>query len=249
MSNFNWSKVEICLGFQIVFKELPKRSLCKVWLQVIFEKRKIIQSLSYRVLDRAQINYYIILSFADLNLQLLTLMVDGQGVHAIVKNSEPNKLSHRVYNLSSGKVEVDSKLPTNVAAFMGLQPLEMENMKFYTTGENEFVSVLLDGSSTVYPLVKDSTPTGDSIKDPQLLDLPPIQALGLGTHALPHVGSGKKNEVAVLVLAFAQQLILPKVLQCDVDAVKRLIAGLEAEPTSVTSQETVQAILGDSTLK
>ena len=92
--------------------------------------------------------------------------------------------------------------------------------------------------------MKDSTPTGDSIKDPQLLDLPPIQALGLGTHALPHVGSGKKNEVAVLVLAFAQQLILPKVLQCDVDAVKRLIAGLEAEPTSVTSQETVQAILG-----
>ena len=67
----------------------------------------------------------------------------------------------------------------------------------------------------------------------------------LGTHALPHVGSGKKNEVAVIVLAFAQQLILPKVLQCDLDAVKRLIAGLEAEPTSVTSQETVQAILDE----
>ena len=116
----------------------------------------------------------------DINPQLLTLMVDGQGVHAIVKNAEPHKLSHRVYNLSSGKVEIDSKLPTNVAAFMGLQPLEMSNMKFFTTGENEFVSVLLDGSSTVYPLVKDSTPTGDSIKDPQLLDLPPIQALGLG---------------------------------------------------------------------
>merc|ERR1719273_734821 len=83
-------------------------------------------------------------------------------------------------------------------------------MKFFTTGENEFVSVLLDGSSTVYPLVKDSTPTQDSIKDPQLLDLPPVQALGIGTHALPHVGSGKKNEVAVLVLSFVSQMVMPK---------------------------------------
>ena len=59
----------------------------------------------------------------------------------------------------------------------------------------------------------------------------------LGTHALPHVGSGKKNEVAVLVLSFVSQMVMPKVFQCDLEAVKRLIAGLEADPTSVTSQE------------
>ena len=67
----------------------------------------------------------------------------------------------------------------------------------------------------------------------------------LGTHALPHVGSGKKNEVAVLVLSFVSQMIMPKVFQCDLEAVKRLIAGLEADPNSVTSQELVQAIIDE----
>merc|ERR1719225_2556243 len=55
----------------------------------------------------------------------------------------------------------------------------------------------------------------------------------------------KKNEVAVLVLSFVSQMVMPKVFQCDVDAVKRLIAGLEADPTSVTSQEIVQAIIDE----
>jgi len=47
-----------------------------------------------------------------------------------------------------------------------------------STGETEFVSLLLDGNRTVYPLVKDSTPSADSIKDPLLLQLPPIGAVG-----------------------------------------------------------------------
>ena len=62
---------------------------------------------------------------------------------------------------------------------------------------------------------------------------------------MPHVGSGKKNEVAVLVLSFVSQMVMPKVFQCDLEAVKRLVAGLEADPTSVTSQELVQAIIDE----
>ena len=46
------------------------------------------------------------------------------------------------------------------------------------------MSILMDGNQSVYPLVKDSTPSADSIKDPQLLDLPPIQALGIGKENL-----------------------------------------------------------------
>ena len=84
----------------------------------------------------------------------------------------------RVYNLSSGKIEVDSKFPTHIGAFMGLNP--GANIAFHTTGESEFVSILMDGNQAIYPLTKDSTPTQDSIKDPQLLDLPPVQALGIG---------------------------------------------------------------------
>ena len=103
---------------------------------------------------------------------------------------------------------MDSKFPTDTASFLGLSP---SNIRFQSTGESEFVSLLLDGNKTVYPLVKDSTPSADSIKDPNWLDLMPISALGLGTHALPHVGSGKKNEVAVMVISFVPQIMLPKV--------------------------------------
>ena len=66
-----------------------------------------------------------------------------------------------MYNISTGKSEVDSKFPTDTASFLGLSPA---NIRFQSTGESEFVSLLLDGNKTVYPLVKDSTPTADSVK-------------------------------------------------------------------------------------
>ena len=59
---------------------------------------------------------------------------------------------------------------------------------------------------------------------------------------MPHVGSGKKNEVAVLVLSFVSQMVMPKVFQCDLEAVKRLIVGLEADPTSVNTQGTIHIL-------
>ena len=56
---------------------------------------------------------------------------------------------------------MDSKFPTDTASFLGLSPA---NIRFQSTGESEFVSLLLDGNKTVYPLIKDSTPSADSIK-------------------------------------------------------------------------------------
>ena len=173
------------------------------------------------------------------NGHILALNVDGKGIHAVVRIGD--KTCYRIFNISTGKTEIDSKFPTDTQAFLGLDPTN--NIRFFSTGEPEFVSLLLDGNRTIYPLVKDSTPSADSIKDPHWLDLPPIGALGLGTHALPHVGSGKKNEVAVVVLSFTPQTIIPKVLQCDIEGIKRIIGALEADPTAVTTVETVQAIL------
>jgi E3 ubiquitin-protein ligase EDD1 len=173
--------------------------------------------------------------------QVLAITVDGQGIHAVIRsNSGQGKMSHKVFNISSGKVEVDSKFPTDTSAFLGLNS---EGIRFRSTGESEFVSLLLDGNGTVYPMVKDSTPSADSIKDPYWLDLLPVSAIGLGTHALPHVGSGKKNEVAVIVMSFMPQFILPKILQCDLESVKRLLANLEADPTADTTIELIQRIL------
>jgi len=66
---------------------------------------------------------------------------------------------------------------------------------------------------------------------------------GLGTHALPHVGSGKKNEVAVIVMAFTPQLLMPRVLKCDIESIRKMVGNLESDPTSVNTIETVQKIL------
>ncbi len=52
-----------------------------------------------------------------------------KGIHAIVKNNGSNNLFHRVFNISSGSVEIDSKFPTETAAFMGLNP--SKNIQFY----------------------------------------------------------------------------------------------------------------------
>ena len=180
------------------------------------------------------------LSGGDSSAEVLAISIDGQGIHAVVRNAANNKMAYKVFNLSSGKVETDSKFPTETQAFLGSSSA---NVRFQGTGESEFVSLLIDGNRSIYPMVKDSTPSADSIKDPHWLDLLPIEALGLGTHALPHVGSGKKNEVAVVVLSFVPQLLLAKILQCDVEGVRRTVASLESDPTSDATIETVQRIL------
>lgn len=52
--------------------------------------------------------------------QILTVAVDGQGIHAIVRSG--TKLSYVVYNVSSGRVEQDNPFPSDTTAFMGLFP-------------------------------------------------------------------------------------------------------------------------------
>lgn len=52
--------------------------------------------------------------------QILTVAVDGQGIHAIVRSG--SKLSYVIFNVSSGRVEQDNPFPSDSAAFMGLYP-------------------------------------------------------------------------------------------------------------------------------
>lgn len=52
--------------------------------------------------------------------QILTIAVDGQGIHAIVRNG--SKLSSVLYNISTGRIEHENPFPSDTAAFMGLYP-------------------------------------------------------------------------------------------------------------------------------
>ena len=52
------------------------------------------------------------------------------------------------------------------------------------------MNILRDSNSISCPLVKDCLA---AIKDPLLLDLPPVKQLGFEIHALPHVGAFRKK--------------------------------------------------------
>nr|CAD7453418.1 unnamed protein product [Timema tahoe] len=164
--------------------------------------------------------------------QILTITVDGLGIHAIVKTG--TKLSYIVYNLNSGRAEQDSPFPSDTASFMGLEP---RNISLINAGEtSDSVLILRDGNSTIYPLAKDCM---ESIRDPHWLDLPPVRCVGAGTHALSVASSANlKNQVALIVLALEPQVLMPRILRCDLEGVKQVLATLDQEASECLFIET-----------
>lgn len=87
--------------------------------------------------------------------------------------------------------------------------------------------LLRDGNSTLCPLAKDSV---DSIRDAQWLDLPPVRCIGTGVHTLTSVtATSLKNQVALIVLAFNNQLLMSRVLRCDLEGVRQILQSLEQD--------------------
>lgn len=87
--------------------------------------------------------------------------------------------------------------------------------------------ILRDGNNTIYPLAKDCA---EAIRDPQPLDLPPVKCLTVGTMPISGTnGHNVKNQVAIVMFALEQQLLLPKILRCDVEGVKQVLAQLDSE--------------------
>ncbi|XP_018572709.1 E3 ubiquitin-protein ligase hyd isoform X3 [Anoplophora glabripennis] len=159
--------------------------------------------------------------------QILTIAVDGQGIHAIVRNG--SKLSYVLYNISTGRIEQENPFPSDTAAFMGLYP---SHVSLTCAGESsETVLILRDGNNAIYPLAKDCA---DAIRDPQFLDLPPIKCLTAGTLALSGTSLNMKNQVAIVVFALEQQLLMPKILRCDIEGVRQVLAQLDSEMKSVS---------------
>jgi len=162
---------------------------------------------------------------SDVN-NILSLSVDSVGIHAIVR--DPKKVYYKTYNLSSGKAESESAFPSETGAVLGADP---GNIFLECNADNDVMSILRDGNGTFYPVVKDCL---ESIRDPILLNLPPVRSLGKGIHALPHVGSSQKNQVGVLFVAFEQQLLMPKILKCDLEGVKQALANISNDESRTT---------------
>ncbi|XP_050433400.1 E3 ubiquitin-protein ligase UBR5 isoform X2 [Adelges cooleyi] len=152
--------------------------------------------------------------------QILTLTIDGQGIHAIVKNGP--KISYVKFNVTSGKIEQDSPFPVDSTALIGLSP---DNMQILCTAESkDNICILRDGNRTIYPLAKDST---DSMREPQWLDLGPVRCIGIGSHTVmsPYV----KTTTAIIVLDVEQQILMSRVLKSNLESVKLLVQQLSVE--------------------
>ncbi|XP_017768727.1 PREDICTED: E3 ubiquitin-protein ligase UBR5 isoform X3 [Nicrophorus vespilloides] len=176
------------------------------------------------------------IQISDAGGQILTIAVDGQGIHAVVRTG--TKLSYVIYNICSGRVEQDNPFPSDTASFMGIFP---QNINLTCAAESmESILILRDGNSTIYPLAKDCA---DAIRDPQPIDLPPIKSVGAGCVVLAGTAPNLKNQVAVIIFALDQQLLMPKILRCDVEGARLVLAQLELE--SKTNQNAVQSILNE----
>ncbi|CAB3359067.1 Hypothetical predicted protein [Cloeon dipterum] len=168
--------------------------------------------------------------------QILAVAIDNQNIHGIVRLG--NKFSYSIYNLSSGRVEQEHLFPTDLTAFMGQDP---SNISLTCTGEGETVLVLRDGNRSIYPLARDSL---DAIRDPHWLDLPPIKCLAAGLHPLAGSNSAStagasssasKTQVAVMVLVMENQILMSRVLRCDLEGVTSALDSLEQESKSSSS--------------
>lgn len=59
--------------------------------------------------------------------------------------------------------------------------------------------------------------------------MPPVKCVTAGTLALNITSQNMKNQVALVVLALEQQLLMPRILRCDLDGVRQVLMQLESE--------------------
>lgn len=71
----------------------------------------------------------------------------------------------------------------------------------------ESPTILRDGNGTIYPMAKDCM---GGIRDPDWLDLPPINSLGMGVHSLANLPSNStiKKKAAIIIMAVEVKIIL-----------------------------------------
>jgi len=155
----------------------------------------------------------------------LTFTVSNNGIHALVKNG--NKIEYKMYQLASGKVSKSLFFPTDTNAFLGRDP---SLITLYASGESDVAVTLRDGNGSLYPLAKDFL---DSLREPQPLDMAPIQALSMTVHPLRDPNNPSKiSPTLVMAIALESQILIPAVLRSDPEFVRLTLASLDREPVS-----------------
>ena len=83
---------------------------------------------------------------------------------------------------------------------LGRQPFYVQILNVEMFFLQESPIILRDGNGTIYPMAKDCM---GGIRDPDWLDLPPINSLGMGVHSLANLPSNStiKKKAAIIIMA------------------------------------------------
>lgn len=155
----------------------------------------------------------------------LTFTVSNNGIHALVKNG--HKIEYKMFQLASGKVSKSLYFSTETNAFLGRDP---SLITLYASGESDVAVTLRDGNGSLYPLAKDFL---DSLKEPQPLDMAPVQAMNMAVHPLKDPGNPNRTvPTLIIAMALESQILIPAVLRSDPEFVRLTLASLDREPVS-----------------
>lgn len=178
-----------------------------------------IQKIPRRIVLNLQLNEH---------SQLLTLTIDSKGIHTIMKTGQ--SLHYSLFNLSGFRMGKSSNFPTDINSFMGKSPQNISLM--CAGGQPESILILRDGNKTIYPLAKDCV---EAIRDPLWMVLPPLSCVAATPVTIQSTNVNTKTQVTLVVLATEQQLLMPKIMRCDVDAIKFFLQQLNNELKSQVS--------------
>ncbi|XP_026324159.1 E3 ubiquitin-protein ligase UBR5 isoform X3 [Hyposmocoma kahamanoa] len=163
-------------------------------------------------------------------VQVITIAVDNRGVHAVVRRAG-GALAYAVYAVGTTRALTDSTFPTDNTALLGHSNGQAIHLATAAEG-SEPVVMMLDGNGALYPVARDCV---GMVREPPPLNLPPARALA--AHALPLHPHGAahshhaalKSQVALIILVPEPQLMMPRVLRCDLEGVRTLLHQLEAD--------------------
>ncbi|XP_052753603.1 E3 ubiquitin-protein ligase UBR5 [Galleria mellonella] len=180
------------------------------------------------------------------DVQVITIAVDSRGVHAVVRRPG-GALAYAVYAVGTTRALTDSTFPTDNNAMLGYSNGQAIQLATAAEG-SEPVVVMVDGNGALYPVSRDCV---GMVREPPPLNLPPARALA--AHALPlhphshahsahaaHSHSALKSQVALIILVPEPQLMMPRVLRCDLEGVRQLLHQLESD---VSKQQQILSIL------
>jgi hypothetical protein len=155
----------------------------------------------------------------------LTFTVSNNGIHALVKNGM--KIEYKMYQLASGKITKSLFFPTDTHAFLGR---DASLISLYASGESDVAVTLRDGNGCLYPLARDFH---DSLREPQPLDMPPVQAMAMAVHPARDPNYPNRTyPTLVLAAALENQILMPAILKSDPELVRLTLASLDQQPVS-----------------